>query len=84
MLMGFRNRAITTLLPVCTTMPPLSEHHVLVLTDMYNSISDFARAMKSQDERLRLLDVFEADGGRDGRQAAEGIISFWMNEWMSE
>lgn len=84
MKLSIASRAITRLLPVCSVVPPLGEHWVLLLTDLYRSMSDFAGAMRREEGRRELVETFERDGGAEGREVGREVVEFWMEEWIAE
>ncbi len=68
--------ASTTLLPYCTTRPPLSGHTHDVLLQTYHSIAELAEAATTGDGQEGLRRLVGA--------AAETAIEFWRAEYLVE
>jgi hypothetical protein len=71
-----RINPVTTLLPYCSTNPPIPEHVRNILSDVCKSIPDIAQAATTQDGQWRLRQWLPDTG------VAEDIIGFWEQEFM--
>lgn len=71
--------SVTTLLPYCTTGPPLSEAQVIAISDIAGSLQELVQlalgAVAGDAECVRTLE------NTVGGQAAAHIAEFFMDEW---
>lgn len=76
---GQSRRAVTDLLPFCTTGAPLNEAQVVALSDVVGSLKELAMtavcAASGDPETMGMLI------GAVGNQAAVNIVEFFAEEW---
>ena len=77
-------RVIKKLLPIASLTPPVPEHYVLMLTDLYESLRDLAQGLATNEGQQKVMQTFEEADGRQGRQVAEDMIGFWLDECVLE
>lgn len=66
-----------TLLPYCSTNPPIPEHARNVVSDLCRSIPDVSRLATTQEGQTALRQWLS-----DAPAVAEDIIGFWAQEFI--
>lgn len=72
--------AATAVLPYCTDCAPLPEHTLNVLSDVFHNFKELAMAATTADGKDQIRSWLDAQLS----QHAEGVIGFWLQEYVAE
>jgi len=70
-----------SLLPYCSTNPPIPEHSRNVLSDLCHSLAELAQAATTQDGRQGLRQLSDASSPPE---VIDSILGFWEEEFLVE
>ncbi len=70
----------TTILPYCTDGPPVPEHTLNVLSDIFRNFKELALAATTADGKEEIRKWL----GAPSPQHAEGVIAFWLQEYVAD
>ncbi len=70
----------TAVLPYCTDGGPTPEHSLNVLSDIFRNLRELAMAATTDDGK----DHIRKWVGASSPQHAEGVIAFWLQEYVAD
>jgi hypothetical protein len=70
----------TAILPYCTDGAPLPEHTLNVLSDIFRNFKELAMAATTADGKEQIRKWL----GAPSPQYAEGVIAFWLQEYVAD
>jgi hypothetical protein len=70
----------TVMLPYCTESPPLPEHTLNVLSDIFRNFKQLAMAATTADGQEQIRKWLS----EPTPQHAEGVIAFWLQEYVAD
>jgi hypothetical protein len=70
---------VTVVLPYCTDSAPLPEHTLNVLSDLFRNFKELAIAATTADGKEQIRAWLDAASF----QHAEGVIAFWLQEYVA-
>jgi hypothetical protein len=69
----------TAMLPYCTESPPLPEHTLNVLSDIFRNFKELVMAATTANGQEQIREWL----GAPSPQHAEGVIAFWLQEYVA-